>query len=83
MTFLFTDIEGSTRLWQERPTTMPAALARHDAIVRSAIESQRGMVFSTTGDGFGAAFWTPSEAVAAHRKGFYYLRFFSQKFPPA
>ena len=65
MTFLFTDIEGSTRLWQERPTTMPAALARHDAIVRSAIESQRGVVFSTAGDGFGAAFWTPSEAVAA------------------
>ena len=65
VTFLFTDIEGSTRLWLDDPEAMAAALVRHDAIVRGSIESHRGVVFSTTGDGFGSAFWTPEEAVAA------------------
>ena len=65
VTFLFTDIEGSTRLWLEYPEAMAAALVRHDAIVRAAIESRRGVVFSTTGDGFAAAFWTPDEAFDA------------------
>ena len=55
VTFLFTDIEGSTRLWEERPDEMRAALAEHDAIVRSAIEAHGGYVFSTGGDGFAAA----------------------------
>ena len=65
VTFLFTDIEGSTRMWQESPDVMSAALVRHDEIVRAAIESARGYVFSTGGDGFAAAFWIPAEAVAA------------------
>ncbi|MDQ1425964.1 MAG: hypothetical protein QOD72_3462, partial [Acidimicrobiaceae bacterium] len=65
VTFLFTDIEGSTRLWLEFPEAMASALARHDAIVRASIESRRGVVFSTAGDGFAAAFWTPDEAVDA------------------
>jgi class 3 adenylate cyclase len=65
VTFLFTDIEGSTRLWLDYPEAMAAALARHDAIVRSAIESRRGVVFSTTGDGFASAFWTANEALDA------------------
>ena len=43
VTFLFTDLEGSTRLWQDHPDAMKAALARHDAIVRGAIESHRGL----------------------------------------
>lgn len=55
VTFPFTDIEGSTRLWEERPDEMRAALAEHDAIVRSAIEAHGGYVFSTGGDGFAAA----------------------------
>ncbi len=42
VTFLFTDLEGSTRLWEEHPDAMRPALARHDEIVRSAIESHGG-----------------------------------------
>jgi predicted ATPase/class 3 adenylate cyclase len=63
VTFLFTDIEGSTRLWHERPDAMPAALERHDEIVRSAIEARGGHVFSTGGDSFGAAFARAGDAV--------------------
>ena len=55
ITFLFTDIEGSTRLWQMLPDAMPHALKRHDAILRSAIESRGGAVFRTVGDAFCAA----------------------------
>jgi predicted ATPase len=65
VTFLFTDIEGSTRLWQEEPSAMRVAVARHDRLVRGAIECHRGVVFSTMGDGMAAAFVTPSAAVAA------------------
>jgi class 3 adenylate cyclase len=49
VTFLFTDIEGSTRLWEEHPGEMSTALERHDGIVRSAIEAAGGHVFSTRG----------------------------------
>ena len=56
VTFLFTDLEGSTRLWEEHPDAMRPALARHDAIVRDAIEGHDGYVVKTTGDGFHAAF---------------------------
>jgi class 3 adenylate cyclase len=56
VTFLFTDIEGSTRLWEERPDEMRAALARHDEILRATIEGNGGYVFATGGDGFAAAF---------------------------
>ncbi len=55
MTFLFTDIEGSTRLWQQDEAAMRDALSRHDAIVRAAIDGRGGYVFSTGGDGFAAA----------------------------
>jgi predicted ATPase/class 3 adenylate cyclase len=65
VTFLFTDIEGSTRLWDERPEVMGLALSRHDALVRGAIEARSGYVFSTSGDGFAAAFARPDEAVMA------------------
>lgn len=65
VTFLFTDIEGSTRLWEDQPGEMKAALARHDGIVRSMIEGNGGYVFATGGDGFAAAFATPDQAVAA------------------
>jgi predicted ATPase/class 3 adenylate cyclase len=65
VTFLFTDVEGSTRLWQADEAAMREALERHDTIVRSAIEGRGGYVFSTGGDGFGAAFARAGEAVAA------------------
>ena len=42
VTFLFTDIEGSTRRWEEHPEAMQAALARHDALLRAAIEDHHG-----------------------------------------
>src|SRR5712691_6570302 len=56
VTFLFTDIEGSTRLWEQHPEAMRAALARHDALLRQAIEARGGHVFKTMGDQFCAAF---------------------------
>ena len=56
VTFVFTDVEGSTSLWQENPRAMAAALARHDDIVRAAVEDHHGCVFSTAGDAFAAAF---------------------------
>lgn len=65
VTFLFTDIEGSTRLWEEDPETMRHALIRHDALLRNAIESGGGRVFKTTGDGFCAVFSSPRDAAAA------------------
>jgi class 3 adenylate cyclase len=63
VTFLFTDIEGSTRLWEQQPQAMQAALARHDAPFRQAIETHRGYVFKTIGDGFCAVFASPKMAV--------------------
>ena len=56
LTFLFTDIEGSTRLWERFPQIMPTALARHDALLRQAIQARRGYIFKTIGDAFCAAF---------------------------
>ena len=65
VTFLFTDLEGSTRLWEEHAEAMQGALARHDELVRAAIDSQDGHVVKTTGDGFHAAFSTAHDAVVA------------------
>ncbi len=56
VTFLFTDIEGSTQLWEEAPDAMRGALERHDAIVSAAISAHGGSVFSAGGDGFAAVF---------------------------
>lgn len=67
VTFLFTDIEGSTRLWEEQRPAMETALEHHDEILRSAIESHGGYVFSTAGDAFAAAFSRAGQAVAAAR----------------
>ena len=52
VTFLFTDIEGSTQLWEQQPQAMPAALARHDAMLRATIAAHGGDVFKTVGDAF-------------------------------
>ena len=65
VTLLFTDIEGSTQHWEERPTAMAAALRRHDELLRTAIEAHGGHVFKTMGDQFCAAFWRASDAIAA------------------
>src|SRR5262245_22826644 len=63
--FLFTDIEGSTRLWEADLRAMSAALARHDALLRAAIEAAGGRVFKTAGDAFCAVFASPAAAMAA------------------
>jgi len=65
VTFLFTDIEGSTRLWSEHPAAMGEALARHDKLVRDAIEEHGGVVFKTVGDAFCSAFHTAPDALQA------------------
>jgi len=65
VTFLFTDIVGSTRLWEKFPLQMGAALARHDAIMRAAAAAQRGYVFKTVGDAFCVAFPSPRAALLA------------------
>ncbi|TMK56635.1 MAG: adenylate/guanylate cyclase domain-containing protein, partial [Actinobacteria bacterium] len=65
VTFLFTDLEGSTRLWEDHPEAMKGALARHDELIRDAIEGHGGYVVKTTGDGFHAAFATAHDAVSA------------------
>ena len=65
VTFLFTDIEGSTRLWETQREAMTAALARHDALLRQCIEERGGHIFKTAGDAFCAAFATASSAVEA------------------
>jgi predicted ATPase len=65
VTFLFTDVEGSTRRWEADADGMRAALAAHDDMLRSAIETHGGFVFKHTGDGVCAAFASPKSAVDA------------------
>jgi hypothetical protein len=65
VTFLFTDIEGSTRRWESDADAMRAALLAHDEVLRSAIEAHGGYLFSRTGDGVVAAFASPRSAVDA------------------
>ena len=65
VTFLFTDIEGSTRRWEADADAMRAALVAHDKVLRSAIETHEGFLFSHTGDGVAAAFTSPKSAVDA------------------
>ena len=65
VTLFFTDIAGSTALWERHPHVMPAAYARHNAILRDSIESFGGVVFKTVGDAFCAAFTDAPAALAA------------------
>ena len=65
VTFLFTDIEGSTRLWEEHPDAMRDALVRHDEILRDAVIAHDGHVVKTTGDGVHAVFATARDALGA------------------
>jgi predicted ATPase/class 3 adenylate cyclase len=65
VTFLFTDVEGSTRLWEDHPDAMRAAMARHDELLRGAVESSNGFVVKGRGDGLHAVFATADAAVRA------------------
>ena len=65
LTFLFTDVEGSTRLWEQHPQQMQSALERHEVLLRSAIADVNGDVVKTTGDGLMAVFGLPTAAVSA------------------
>ncbi len=65
MTFLFTDVEGSTLLWERDAEAMRAALESHDLAMRAAVAAHAGVVFATSGDGFAVAFARAGDAVAA------------------
>jgi len=64
VTFLLTDLEGSTRLWERDPEAMKAAIARHDELLEETIAAHRGVVFARMGDGMAAAFGTARDAVS-------------------
>ena len=64
-TFLFTDIEGSTRLWETDPDAMREALPAHDRLIAASVDSNGGRVFKHTGDGVAAAFPSAPPALAA------------------
>ncbi|HSG15870.1 MAG TPA: adenylate/guanylate cyclase domain-containing protein [Anaerolineae bacterium] len=65
VTFLFTDIEGSSRLWEEHPAAMREAVARHDALLQAAVVENQGHVVKMRGDGLHAVFASAQDAVAA------------------
>jgi predicted ATPase/class 3 adenylate cyclase len=65
VTFLFTDIEDSTRRWDQEPAAMSVALARHDQLLRQAVLVNRGAVFATGGDGMAVVFGRAGDAIAA------------------
>jgi len=65
LTFLFTDIEGSTRLWQEDEVRMRAVMAAHDGLAAEVVERHRGRVFKQTGDGVAAVFASAVDAIVA------------------
>ncbi|RLE23937.1 MAG: adenylate/guanylate cyclase domain-containing protein, partial [Actinobacteria bacterium] len=65
VTFLFTDVEGSTVLWDQQPDEMKVALEEHDRLVRSSVEASDGYVFTTAGDSFAVAFSSVESALAA------------------
>ncbi len=63
--FLFTDVEGSTRLWEQQPAAMQQAMQRHDAILRNAVAAHAGTIFKNIGDGMYAVFATAHDALDA------------------
>jgi predicted ATPase/class 3 adenylate cyclase len=65
VTFLFTDVEGSTKLWERYPEAMQATMARHDEVLREVMDSSGGYVFKTVGDAFCVAFSSASHALEA------------------
>ncbi len=69
ITFLFTDIEGSTALWEQHPAAMKEALARHDELLQEAVQARGGYVFKKVGDGHCVAFSTAPAALLAAAEG--------------
>ena len=67
VTFLFTDIEGSTKLWERHPEAIKGALARHDEILKSAIQANQGFLVKTTGDGCHAVLARAESGILAVR----------------
>ena len=65
LTFLFSDIEGSSQLWEKHPQAMAGALAQHDALLRGIFVEHGGYAFKTMGDAFCVAFDNPLSAAAA------------------
>src|SRR4029077_3281067 len=65
VSFLFTDVEGSTRLWDESPDVMSHVMPCHDELLRDAVDSHDGLIVKTTGDGLHAVFATAHDAVTA------------------
>ena len=65
VSFLFTEVEGSTRLWDESPDVMSHAMPFHDELLRDAVKSQGGFIVKNAGDGFHAVFATAHDAVTA------------------
>jgi class 3 adenylate cyclase len=69
LTFLFTDLVGSTRLWEQFPDAMHAVLARHDTLLHAAVLGHNGMIVKTTGDGLHAVFESPLDAALTAARG--------------
>ena len=69
LTFLFTDLENSTSLWEQFPELMRTALARHDGLLQAAVEGQTGRIVKTTGDGIHAVFESALDAIMAAISG--------------
>lgn len=65
VTFLFTDIEGSTERWERHRDAMRAAVREHEEVMRQAMAAHKGHVFKTIGDAFCAAFYNVADAIAA------------------
>ena len=65
VTFLLTDLEGSTRLWEQDPDAMKAAMVRHDEILEKTIAANGGFIFSRMGDGMASAFSSAGNAASA------------------
>jgi len=65
VTFLFTDIENSTPLWDKHPKAMKSALAAHDTLLKEVVEVNNGQIIKSTGDGIHAVFSTAMDAVNA------------------
>ena len=69
LSFLFTDLEGSTSLWEQYPELMQVVSARHDELLRTVFEGNGGRVVKTTGDGFHIVFVSPADGIAAALAG--------------
>jgi len=65
LTFLFTDLENSTPIWEQYPEEMRTGIARHDELLRKAVESHHGRMIKSTGDGIYAVFDVAADGIGA------------------